>query len=189
MDDLPARLAADLDSCFGDLVRAHQDLVFGVALRVVKDAASAEDVAQEAFVRAYKALKKYDTERITQLKARPWLAQIALNLAKNHVRALKPHDNIDDEKAPQIPTREDGPVKLAERRDDKRMWARLLSGLPAKYRLPVALRHVEGLTYEELAEALDRPLGSVKSDVHRGIALLRAAYDAEQRDIARKEAV
>jgi RNA polymerase sigma-70 factor (ECF subfamily) len=80
-------------------------------------------------------------------------------------------------------------VKLAERRDDQRMWARLLAGLPAKYRLPVALRHVDGLSYEELSEALDRPVGSVKSDVHRGIALLRAAYDAEQREIARKEAV
>jgi DNA-directed RNA polymerase specialized sigma24 family protein len=53
----------------------------------------------------------------------------------------------------------------------------------------VALRHVEGLSYEELAGTLDRPVGSVKSDVHRGIALLRAAYDAEQREVARKEAV
>ena len=189
MDDLPARLANDLDGCFGDLVRAHQDLVFGVALRVVKDGASAEDVAQEAFVRAYKALRKYDTQRITQLKPRPWLAQIALNLARNHVRAARDYDDIDDETTPQIPSREEGPVKLAERRDDKRMWAQLLAGLPAKYRMPVALRHVEGLSYEELSEALGRPVGSVKSDVHRGVALLRAAYDAEQREIARKEAV
>src|SRR5262245_64667700 len=164
MDDLPARLANDLDGCFGDLVRAHQDLVFGVALRVVQDAASAEDVAQESFVRAYKALKKYEPQRVRDLKPRPWLAQIALNLAKNHVRARKHHDDIDDETAPQIPAREDGPVKLAERRDDKRMWARLLTGLPAKYRMPVARRDREGLSYGELSEALDRPIGSVKSD-------------------------
>lgn len=189
MDDLPARLAADLDGCFGDLVRAHQDLVFGVALRVVGDAASAEDVAQESFVRAYKALKKYETQRVRDLKPRPWLAQIALNLARNHVRTRKHHDVIDDEAAAQVATKEDGPVKLAERRDDKRMWARLLAGLPDKYRLPVSLRHVEGLSYEELSEALKRPIGSVKSDVHRGVSLLRAAYDAEQREIARKEAV
>ena len=189
MDDLPARLAADLDGCFGDLVRAHQDLVFGVALRVVGDAASAEDVAQESFVRAYKALKKYETQRVRDLKPRPWLAQIALNLARNHVRARKRHDDIDDGAAAQIAAKEDGPVKLAERREDKRMWARLLAGLPGKYRLPVALRHVDGLTYEELSEALNRPIGSVKSDVHRGVALLRAAYDAEQRETAKREAV
>jgi RNA polymerase sigma factor (sigma-70 family) len=188
MDDLPARLAADLDGCFGDLVRSHQDLVFGIALRVVGDAASAEDVAQEAFVRAYKALKRYSSERVADLRPRPWLAQVTLNLARNHVRARRHHDDID-EAAQHVPSPEVGPVRLAERRDDRRMWARLLAGLPPKQRLAVALRHVEGLSYEELSETLNRPVGSVKSDVHRGIALLRAAYDAEQREIAQKEAV
>ena len=188
MDDLPARLAADLDGCFGELVREHQDLVFGVALRVVRDASSADDVAQEAFVRAYKALKKYPPERIANLKHRPWLAQITLNVARNHVRARKAHDNVDDIRD-HMPVNEDGPLRLAERRDDQRMWARLLAALPHRYRLAVALRHVDGLSYHELAQALDKPLGSVKSDVHRGITLLRAAYDAEQREIAQKEAV
>ena len=61
------------------------------------------------------------------------------------------------------------------------MWARLLAGIPARYRLAVALRHVEDMSYAEIAETLGKPLGSIKSDVHRGIALLRAAYDAEQR--------
>jgi len=188
MDDLTARLAADLDGNFADLVRQHQDLVFGVALRVVRDSASAEDVAQEAFVRAYRALKRYPRERIEELKCRPWLAQISLNLARNAVRSRKQHDDLD-EAAEQIPSKEVGPVRLAERRDDQRMWARLLAELPDRYRLAVALRHVEGLSYEELAETLERPVGSVKSDVHRGVVLLRAAYDAEQRVAAQKEAV
>ena len=188
MDDLPARLANDLDGSFGDLVSVHQDLVFGVALRVVRDGASAEDVAQDAFVRAYRALKRYPRRRIAELRARPWLARITLNLARNHVRARRPHENVDDV-AEHIPATADGPLRIAERRDDQRMWGRLLAGLPERYRLAVALRHVEGLSYEELSQTLERPLGSVKSDVHRGIALLRAAYDAEQRDIAHKEAV
>jgi RNA polymerase sigma-70 factor (ECF subfamily) len=66
------------------------------------------------------------------------------------------------------------------------MWARLLAGLPQRYRLAVALRHVNDMSYAEIAETLGRPLGSVKSDVHRGIQLLRAAYDAEQRGIAQE---
>ena len=180
MDDLPARLATDLDGSFPDLVHTHQDLVFGVALRVVGDGASAQDVAQEAFVRAYRALKRYPRQRVTELRARPWLAQIALNLARNHIRARRLHTDLD-EAADRLPSVDDGPVRIAERRDDRRMWARLLAGLPDRYRLAVAMRHVEGLSYEELAETLDRPVGSVKSDVHRGVALLRAAYDAEQR--------
>ena len=188
MEDLPARLATDLDGSFGDLVREHQDLVFGVAVRVVRDGASAEDVAQEAFVRAYRALKKYPPERVAELKTRPWLAQIALNLARNHVRGQRQHEDVDDIRD-HLPTSDDGPLRLAERRDDRRMWARLLAGLPDRYRLAVALRHVDGLSYEELSETLNKPLGSVKSDVHRGITLLRAAYDAEQRSITQKEAV
>lgn len=188
MDELPARLAADLDGSFGDLVRGHQDLVFGVAFRVVRDAGSAEDIAQEAFVRAYRALKRYPQKRVEELKPRPWLARITLNLARNHVRARRYHDDLD-ELAERVPTKEDGPLRFAERRDDQRMWTRLLASLPDRYRLAVAMRHVEGLSYEELSETLDRPVGSVKSDVHRGIAQLRAAYDAEQRQAAQKEAV
>jgi RNA polymerase sigma-70 factor (ECF subfamily) len=66
------------------------------------------------------------------------------------------------------------------------MWRRLLDGLPPRYRLAVALRHLDELSYAEIAETLGRPLGSVKSDVHRGIALLRAAYDAEQRALSQE---
>lgn len=188
MEDLAARLAADLDDAFADVVRDHQDLVFGVALRVVGDGASAEDVAQEAFLRAYRALKSYRPDRVRELRLRPWLARISLNLARNHVRDRRRHDVLDDI-VRAVPDAQEGPLRLAERRDERRMWARLLAALPPRYRHAVALRHVDGLSYEELAEALRRPIGSVKSDVHRGVALLRAAYDAEQRQPAAREAV
>ena len=188
MDELCERLAADLDSSFPDLVREHQDLVFGVALRVVGESAGAEDAAQEALVRAYRALRTYPPARVRELRLRPWLARVALNAARNHVRARRTHDGLD-EVAESLVAKDDGPVRIAERRDDQRMWLRLLEGLPDRYRLAVALRHVEGLSYEEASEALNRPVGSVKSDVHRGVALLRAAYDSEQRVIAQKEAV
>jgi RNA polymerase sigma-70 factor (ECF subfamily) len=187
-DALCERLATDVDEAFPELVVAHQDLVYGVALRVVHDEHAAQDVAQDAFVRAYRALRKYPAEQRRELRLRPWLARIALNAARNEVRGRKAHDDVDDE-AHELPSADEGPLRLAERSDERRMWKRLLAGLPDRYRLAVALRYIDDLSYPELAETLGRPLGSVKSDVHRGTALLRAAYDAEQRAVSAREAV
>lgn len=179
-DPLCERLATDVDEAFRELVVANQDLVFGVALRVVRDAHAAEDVAQEAFVRAYRALRRYPNQQVRELRLRPWLARIALNTARNEVRAKRSDVDIEAAAAA-LRDPEEGPLRLAERNDERRMWTRLLAALPDRYRLAVALRYIDDLSYPELAETLDRPLGTVKSDVHRGTALLRAAYDAEQR--------
>jgi RNA polymerase sigma factor (sigma-70 family) len=178
-DPLCARLADDLDGAFPELVMDHQGLVFGVAARVVGDFA-AEDVAQEVFVRAYRALKKYPDQRVREMRLRPWLARMTLNQARNSIRGQKRTTDITDV-ADHPQSNDTGPHQRAQSREERRMWARLLGGLPQRYRLAVALRHVDDLSYAEIAETLGKPLGSVKSDVHRGIALLRAAYDAEQR--------
>ncbi len=184
--DLAARLAVDPHAGFADLVEAHQDLVYGVCLRLVRDPEAAADIAQEAFVNAYRALSRYPASRVAELRLRPWLARIALNLARNSLRARKPAVGLDGTHEPPAPSAEE-PINLAQRREERNLWARLLAGLPHRYRLAVALRHVDGLSYAELSEVLHRPLGSVKSDVHRGVALLRAAYDAEQRRVAALE--
>ena len=186
-DQLCERLATDVDEAFPELVVAHQDLVYGVALRVTRNEAEAEDVAQDAFVRAYRALKRYPAQRVQDLRLRPWLARIALNTARNEIRGRRSHDDVDDA-AINVAAPGDGPPRLAERNDERRMWTRLLSGLPDRYRLAVSLRYIDDLSYPELAETLGRPLGTVKSDVHRGTALLRAAYDAEQRAMGAREA-
>ncbi len=187
-DALCARLADDLDGGFAELMAAHQDLVFGVALRVVGDHARAQDVFQDAFVRAYRALRRYPPERVRALRPRPWLARIALNAARNSLRTVRQTSDIT-QLGDSIAATDDGPSRVAERGEERQMWSRLLAGLPERYRLAVALRHIDGLSYAELAETLHRPLGSVKSDVHRGTQLLRAAYDAEQRDTFRQEAM
>ncbi|MEA2676934.1 MAG: hypothetical protein QOJ81_1075 [Chloroflexota bacterium] len=183
-DPLCMRLADGLDEAFGELVVDHQGLVFGVAARVVGDFA-AEDVAQEVFVRAYRALKNYPKERVREMRLRPWLGRMTLNLARNSIRGRRMEVDLADVSESKQST-DPSPVLLIQRSEDQKMWARLLSGLPARYRLAVALRHVDELSYAEIAETLEKPLGSVKSDVHRGIALLRAAYDAEQRGQERR---
>jgi RNA polymerase sigma-70 factor (ECF subfamily) len=184
--ECPAELARDLDAGFAQLVAHHQDLVFGVARRTTGNAADSEDLAQETFVRAYRALRGYDAERIRALHLRGWLARICLNLGRNRARDLAaasagagapaPLDaavEVRDEESTQ-------PERISERREASRRWAVLLAALPPGYRTAVAMRHVDGLSYPELATALGRPLGSVKSDVHRGVALLRRAYERDE---------
>src|SRR4029453_15273559 len=88
--ELSDRLARDLDGAFEDLVLVHQRLVFGLALRGGGDRADAEEVAQDPFERAYHALAGYPAERVAAMRLRPWLARIALNLARNRLRRGAP---------------------------------------------------------------------------------------------------
>lgn len=118
-DPICARLASDLDEAFPDLVVDHQQLVFGVAARVVGES-TAEDVAQEVFVRAYRALKRYPDERIRELRLRPWLARMALNAALNSIRGHRYDLDVADV-GDAGPTTSEGPHQRAERNEERRM--------------------------------------------------------------------
>ena len=171
-----ARLADDVDGGFEALVRSEQHFVFGVAVRLTVDRHDAEEVAQEAFVRAYRALRDYAPERIRALRVRPWLARITLNVQRNRVRRRRDVVPLDTGTPPAAPHAE-GPEANAEATAWRDACAGWLARLPEPYRLAVALRHVDGLTYGEVAEVLDRPVGTVKAQVHRGLGMLRAIVD------------
>jgi RNA polymerase sigma factor (sigma-70 family) len=182
--ELPDRLARDLDGAFEELVLAHERLVFGLALRVVGDRGDAEEVAQDTFERAYWALAGYPAERVAAMRLRPWLARIALNLARNRLRRRPPparplEDGDGRPLAVAAPAAAE-PAQAAERGHDRELLAGLLAGLPRAYREAVVLRHVEGLPYAEVAEVLGRPVGTVKTHVHRGVRQLRD--DLERRE-------
>jgi RNA polymerase sigma-70 factor (ECF subfamily) len=162
-------------------VSHHQDLVYGVALRMTGRPADAEDLAQEAFLRAYRALRRYEPERIAGLLIRGWLAAIVANLGRDQARRRRPPTAALDDLADHITDRSPGPEELAARRETARTWHHRLAALPEAQRQAVELRHIEGLTYPELAVALGRPLGTVKSDVHRGVRALRRAWARDER--------
>lgn len=199
MDDLLDRLATDLDGAFDALLVAHQDRLHSIALRLTGDRSDAEEVAQDAFVRAYRALATYEPERIRTLEVRAWLATIVVNLCRNRARRRRPATVSID--GPAVNGRDDTgvaartggldlrddamrePDAMAQRRAGAEEWARLLLELPPRYREAVVLRHVDGLGYEEMASALGQPVGTLKARVHRGLALLRAAHDAGRRTV------
>jgi RNA polymerase sigma-70 factor (ECF subfamily) len=183
---LCAALADDLDATFETVVIAHQDRLYTIALRMLGDPGEAEEAAQDALVRAYRALATYDAARIRELRLRGWLTTICLNrcrsiLARRSTRpataSLEPLAELGREPAA---AGEAGPAAVAERRVEGETWARRLAALPVSYRAAVVLRHIDGLSYPEVAEALGRPEGTVKAQVHRGTALLRTMLEAER---------
>jgi RNA polymerase sigma-70 factor (ECF subfamily) len=186
-DELIAGLSTDLDGAFEALVLAHQDRLYSIALRVLGNEADAEEAAQDAFVRAYRALAGYDRARIRELRLRPWLATIVLNLCRSRRTrgaAARSTLSLDGGLPGDAQPRADGsagPASVADRQAERRVWADLLLTLPPAHREAVVLRHVDGLSYPELATVLGKPEGTVKARVHRGLAQLRAAYEAEQR--------
>ena len=185
-------LARDLDGSFEALVLAHQDRLYTIALRMLGDRGAAEEATQDAFVRAYRALGGYDGDRIRDLRLRSWLATIVLNLcrtrlARRAAAGRQPlsldREGVDGSTLPE-PVSTDpfgSPSAAADRHDARERWGTLLATLPPTYRAAVVLRHVDGLTYPEVAIALDRPEGTVKAQVHRGLAMLRSAYEATDR--------
>lgn len=179
--DCPDELARDLESAFPRFLAHHQDLVYGIALRSTGRPADAEELAQDAFVRAFRALTGYDALRIRELRLRGWMATIVANLGRNRARRKRPPTAVL-EALPESATTDEAPrpEQVAERREAARAWDRRLAGLPPRYRRAVELRHISGLSYPEVAAALGRPVGTVKSDVHRGVRLLRQAMLAEE---------
>jgi len=176
--DLRPALAADLERAFPAFVEAEISRIYAVGMRLTGRPADAEDLAQDTLVRAYRALSTWEPARILELAVRPWLASIVVNLARNRARARLSRPTtvslVDELAHPRIPLAETPHGRL-ERREAIQAWGDRLLALPERYRAPLVLRHVDGLSYEEIGEALDRPTGTVKAQVHRGIALLRAA--------------
>ena len=181
---LAIRLARDVEAAFPSLVAEHQDRLFTMALRLLGDRRDAEEVAQDALVRAYRAIRGYPRDRIAGLRLRPWLASITVNLARNRRRR---HDdrNPPNQLEPMLEAGFDpaadgrsGPATTADRRETKGELAAALLKLTPAVRAAVVLRHVDGLSVAETAEALGRPEGTVKAQVFRGLRELRLALDS-----------
>lgn len=176
---LATRLARNLDAAFPGLVDAHADRLYTIALRSLGDPRDAEEVAQDALVRAYRAIATYPAERIAQLRLRPWLASIAINLVRNRRRNLADRfppatlDGLIDSGFDPADAAADQPDAVVEQRAAGTNMAALLLQLPPHLRLAVVLRHVDGLSVAETAAALDRPEGTIKAQVARGLERLR----------------
>jgi len=181
--DVAAELARDVDANFERFVGTYQHRVFALALNLLADAAAAEEVAQETFVAAYRALKGYQPSRRRELSIRAWLATIVLNRVRNRARGAKRAAlSLDDESVrARLPSeRREEPDAQVLRGEEKSELRAALGRLAPRYREPVVLRHIDGYGYSEIAELLRQPIGTVKANVNRGLAKLRADYESRQ---------
>jgi RNA polymerase sigma-70 factor (ECF subfamily) len=186
-EEIAALLAVDLAGHFESVVVNFQDRLFSFALRLTGNRQDAEEIAQDAFVRAYRSLEGYEADRIRALRLRPWLYQITLNLVRNRVRGKRLQlVELDAEEGPAstvADAEEWGPEAATLRSELARELAALVAALPWRYRASVILRHVEGLGYGEAAGVLGQPVGTVKANVHRGVHLLRDALARQSFEI------
>lgn len=141
---------------FGELVRHHREGVVGVVYRLCGDVNVAEDAAQEAFIRAWQHLPGYQPRS----PFRNWLYRIATNVALDALRADKP--TLDVEELP-LATSGEGPEAAVENRERTESVRRAVLALPPASRTVLVLREYEGLSYQEIADTLDIPIGTVMS--------------------------
>lgn len=169
---------------FDALVRRYQHKVVKLVMRYVRDPAEAEDIAQEAFIKAYRALPRFRGDSAFYT----WLYRIAINTAKNTLaaRARSPIeyqlDRPEGEDGPDLQSRMKDtatPEALAMTDEIRETVNAAIERLPEDLRTAIVLRELEGLSYEEIAAAMECPVGTVRSRIFRA----REAIDARLREV------
>lgn len=163
-------------SSFRTLVDRYKDKVYNTAFRIVGNAHDAEDIAQEAFIAAYTSIGSFDISR----KFAPWLLKIATNLSIDYLRRKQsptvPLDSLEaavEDASSLIEHSNADLLQAAETSELYQLAEQLISCLPPKYRAAMTLYYTEDLTYGEIADALDIPMGTVKTYLHRGREILK----------------
>jgi RNA polymerase sigma-70 factor (ECF subfamily) len=177
--DLVRRVQRGDSAAFDLLVRKYQHRIVALIGRYISDWSECQDVAQDTFLRAYRALGNFrgDAQFYT------WLHRIAVNTAKNHLVANNrrpPTDDIDVDDATQFESGmrlrdNDTPERELMRQQLEQTVMRAVEGLPEELRQAITLREVDGLSYEEIAQRMDCPIGTVRSRIFRA----REAIDVE----------
>ena len=171
-----AKLAAKgREMAFRELLSRYERPVFSLVYRMVRDRTLAEDLSQEAFIRAFNAIESYKP----RYKFSSWIFKIANNHTIDHLRKRKldtvsidgsPHARTSEEEAQTrlvVESHEEAPDKYVEARELGGQIEEAIGLLRPEYQTAVLLRHVEGYTYEEISEIMELPLGTVKTYLHR----------------------
>jgi RNA polymerase sigma-70 factor (ECF subfamily) len=175
--ELLRRCRAGDERAYRELVTRYQRQVYTLAFRMVRSGEDAEDIAQETFVRVFRSLARYDP-------ARPFAAWIHTITARLSIDLIRRRKNRplsltlggtegEEERTLDIEDPGLGPDEVVSHGEEERNTGALIDSLPPHYRVVVMMRHQQDLSYEEIAEALKLPLGTVKARIHRAREILK----------------
>ncbi|AYC30564.1 RNA polymerase sigma factor SigW [Paenisporosarcina cavernae] len=164
-------------TAFAEIVELYQDKLYRVCYRMLGNKQEAEDMAQEAFVRAYTNIHTFDTNR----KFSTWLYRIGTNLCIDRIRKKKPDYYLDAtvpgtdglDMYSQLAASDERPEDEVVKMEMQERVQYEISRLPEKYRAVIVLKYMEDLPLQEISDILDMPLGTVKTRIHRGREALR----------------
>jgi RNA polymerase sigma-70 factor (ECF subfamily) len=171
---LLARLRSGDGGAFEELVTTYQHRLFGVALRMLGNRAEAEEIAQETFLRAHRALGEFRGEA----RLGTWLYAIASRLCLNRLASgARRHERLDETALLQRAAEGGDAAAALERTELQAALQEAVAALPEERRIVVILRDLEGLAYEEIAEVLGLPLNTVRTRLHRARGDLKAKLE------------
>src|SRR3954449_2686613 len=163
------------EGAFQELVERYRQLVFALIARTVADSSRAEDLAQDVFLRIYRGLPYFRGEA----RLSTWIYRIVSNVCLQQDASRWPAPSLDDPDGrvpvPAVIDRQYSDLELRDRLE------KAIALLPTPYRLLIAAHYLEGVQYEDLAEAMQLPLGTVKTQLHRARRQLRRLLETELR--------
>jgi RNA polymerase sigma-70 factor (ECF subfamily) len=163
------------EGAFQELIERYQRLVFALILRTVPDKSRAEDLAQDVFLRVYRGLPYFRGEA----RLSTWVYRIASNVCMQQDAQQRTFESLDDPvgrvAVPSVVDRQYSDLELRDRLE------KAIALLPTQYRLLIAAHYLEGVQYEDLAEAMQIPIGTVKTQLHRARRQLRRLLETDLR--------
>lgn len=185
-DEALVKLCLEGDrAAFAEIVKRYQKQIFSLAYRLTNQVEDAQDLAQEAFLKIYQVLDKYDTSR----PFFPWMYKVAANVCYTALRK-KPQEEVPLEKviefAPTIPQAATQPEDYTETKEVQRFVQQALAELPEKYKVPLVLRYLEDMTYQQIAEVMDLPVTTIETRLFRGKSLLQKRLINLERGVKRE---
>jgi RNA polymerase sigma-70 factor (ECF subfamily) len=160
-------LEGDKDA-FSELISRYKRLIYSVAYKFSRDSDEVNDLAQDAFIKIYRSLSRYDS----QYKFSTWSVKVATNICLDHVRRKK-LNSVSLEEIENFTGSNNSPEEFYLRREKSQALKAAIESLPEIYRVPIVMYHQKGMSYKEIAEKLDKPMSIIKNRIFRARHTLR----------------